>query len=131
MKNVKRVNITRRYSKAFKKERVAEYERKEFTVRQLSRMYGFSPQSMYNWIYKYSKYSEQNIQIVEHKQSSSEKLKKVVKENKKLKEKLGEKQIELDYLHKLIEVAEEDYGMNIKKNSDMPHSDGSEKTNSK
>ena len=131
MKNVKRVNSTRRYSKAFKKARVAEYERGEFTVQQLSRMYGFSHQSMYNWIYKYSRFSEQNIQVVEHKQSSSEKLKAALQENKKLKEKLGEKQIQLDYLNKLIEVAEEDYGMDIKKNSDTPHSDGSEKTNNK
>lgn len=131
MKKVKRVNITRRYSKSFKKARVAEYERGEFTVQQLSRMYGFSHQSMYNWIYKYSRFSEQNIQVVEHKQSSSEKLKEVIKENKELKEKLGEKQIMIDYLEQLIKVAEEDYGMDIKKNADTPHSDGSDKTHSK
>lgn len=131
MKKVKRVNITRRYSKAFKKARVAEYERGEFTVQQLSRMYGFSHQSMYNWIYKYSRYSEQNIQVVEHKQSSSEKLKEALKENKKLKEKLGEKQIKIDYLEKLIELTEEDYGIEVKKNEDTPHSGGSENTDSK
>jgi len=131
MNKVKRIKITRRYSKAFKKARVAEYERAEFTVKQLSRMYGFSQQSMYNWIYKYSKFSEKNIQIVEHKQSSSEKLKAVIKENKKLKEKLGEKQIMIDYLEQLIEVAKEDYGMDIKKNVDTPHSHDSDKTQSK
>ena len=131
MKKVKRIKITRRYSKAFKKERVGEYERGEFTILQLSRMYGFSQQSMYNWVYKYSRFSEKNVQIVEHKQSSSEKLKALIKENKKLKEKVGEKQIMIDYLEQLIEVAKQDYGMDIKKNVDTPHSNDLDKTQSK
>jgi len=40
---------------------------------------------------------------------------------------LGRKQLEIDYLNKLIEIAGEDMGIDLKKSIGMPALDGSEK----
>ena len=39
-----------------------------------------------------------------------------------------EKQLNIDFLEKMMEIAKEQYGIDIKKNSDIPPSAGSEKT---
>lgn len=44
---------------------------------------------------------------------------------------LGRKQIELDYLNKLIEIAGQDLGVDLKKNISTPASVGIGKTNKK
>ena len=128
MKNVKRLNRRRRFSEEFKKARVQEFETGEFSVRQLSRLYGIHFQSLYNWIYKYSKYNEKNVVVVESKHSSSEKLKLLESRIKELEQAVGRKQLKIDYLEKMIELASEEMGVDIKKNSDTPHLNGSQQT---
>ena len=131
MKNVKRLNYRRRFSEEFKKARVQEFESGEFSVRQLSRLYGIHFQSLYNWIYKYSTYNEKNVVVVESKHSSSEKLKLLESRIKELEQAVGRKQLRIDYLEKMIELASGELGMDIKKNSDTPHLSGSQKIEKK
>ena len=128
MKKVKRIHLKTKFSEEFKLLRVKEYERGEFTVLQLSKMYDISFQNIYKWIYKYSKLNKQNVIVVESKNSSSEKLKEYLKRIEELECLVGQKQIRLEYLEKLIEIADEEYQIDIKKNSDTTQSIGSVKT---
>jgi len=116
------VRKLKRYSESFKKSRVREYDSGEFTALELSRLYGFTQSCLYKWIGKYSKLARNKILIVEEKQSASIKLAEYEKRIKDLEASLGRKQIKLDYLEKLIDIAEEDLGVNIKKNSDTQQS---------
>lgn len=127
MKEVKLVRPRRKFSKEFKKQRVKEYEAGEFTALQLSRMFGLHVQTIYNWIYKYSKFNEKKIIVVEGKHSGTEKLKKYEQRIKELEQAVGQKQLLIEYLEKMIEIAKEDYGIDIKKNSDTQHLNGSQK----
>ena len=131
MKSVKRIQLKRKFSEEFKLLRVKEYERGEFTVLQLSKMYEICFQNIYQWIYKYSKLNKQNVIVVESKNSSSEKLKDYLNRIKELERMVGQKQIKIEYLEKLIEIADNEYQIDIKKKSDTPQSIGFVKTEKK
>lgn len=121
----------KRYSKSFKQARVQEYDSGEFTTLELSRLYGFTQSIMYVWINKYSKLAKNKILIVEEKDSASKKLAEYEKRILELEALVGRKQIKVDFLEKLIDIAEENLGVNIKKNSCTQHSDTSQKTGDK
>ncbi len=125
-----RVNLTeirklRRYSEEFKKELVGLFESGRFSVLQLEKLYGASDASIYRWIYKYSTFNEQGYRVVEMKQSSSNKLKELEQQVKELERLIGQKQIKIDYLEKMIDIAKEEFDIDIKKNSDTLQSGGS------
>lgn len=117
----------RAFSEEFKKELVRLYESGRFSVTQLDRLYGVPYQSIYNWIYKYSTFNEKGARIVEMKQSSTNKVKALEQKVKDLERLLGQKQIKIDFLEEMIDVAKEELNIDIKKKSSTPPSGGSEK----
>ncbi|NJW54235.1 transposase [Salinimicrobium oceani] len=129
--NFKLLKKHRRYSDEFKRQIVADYESGEFSVRQLERLHGVSDQSIYNWIYKFSTFNEKGFRVVEMKDSSSKKLQELEAKNKELEAALGRKQIQLDYLEKMIELAKSELDIDIKKNYSTPQSTGSGNTKKK
>lgn len=120
--NVKLIRKRRRFSTEFKKELVDEFESGKFSVHQLSRLYKIHPQVIYDWIYKFSKFNEKGYRVMEKQESSMEKISQMEKRIKELEAALGRKQIQLDFTNKMIELAEEEYGIDIKKNSDTQQS---------
>jgi predicted RNase H-like nuclease (RuvC/YqgF family) len=60
--------------------------------------------------------------------SSTQKLKDLEKKVKELERIVGQKQIKIDYLEKMIDLAKEELKVDIKKNFDTPPSSGSGKT---
>lgn len=124
MKRVKRLRVKRRYSEEFKRARVKEYESGEFTVIELGKLYSISHQIIYRWIYKFSKLNKRNVVIVESKNSSTKKLKDYQKRIDELERIVGQKQLKIDYLEKLFELAEKDLGFDLKKNTELLPSDG-------
>ena len=116
MKKVHKINARRKFSEEFKKSRVKEFELGQFTVSQLSRMFKVQNQVLYRWIYKYSNYNTKKCIVVEEKDSSSQKLKSFEKRVAELERMLGQKQIRIDFLEKMIDIAKEDYEIDIKKN---------------
>lgn len=125
--NVRMVKKYRRYSEDFKRQLVTEFESGKFSIKELGNLHGIRLQLIYTWIYKYSNFNDKGYRIVEHKHSTSKKLKQLQAENQQLKAKVGEKQILIEYLEKLIEVAGEDLNIDIKKNFDTPRSGSSSK----
>jgi len=124
MKKVKRVRVNRRYSEEFKRSRVKDYESGEFTVLELGKLYSISPPIIYRWIYKFSKLNKKSVVIVESKNSSTKKLKDYQKRIDELERIVGQKQLKIDYLEKLFELAENDLGFDLKKNTESLPSDG-------
>ena len=114
--NLKEIKKHRRYSTDFKKELVSLFESGKYSVVQLEKLYGISNPTIYRWIYKYSTFNEKGIRIVEMKKSSSKKLKELEQKVKELERAVGQKQIKIEYLEKLIDIAEDDFDIDIKKN---------------
>lgn len=129
--NVRSIRKTRKYSIEFKKRIVADFENGKFSVLQLEKLHGVSEQSIYRWIYKFSTFSEKGFRIVEMKDSSNKKMKELEARVKELESAVGRKQIKIDYLEKMMEIAKDELDIDIKKNFGTPQSTGSGKTNKK
>lgn len=129
--NVRSIRKTRTYSIEFKKRIVADFENGKFSVLQLEKLHGVSEQSIYRWIYKFSTFSEKGFRIVEMKDSSNKKMKELEARVKELERTVGRKQIMIDYLEKMMEIAKDELDIDIKKNFGTPQSTGSGKTNKK
>lgn len=125
LKTGKRVKRKRVYSEDFKLQIVKEYESGNYTVKELVRLYDLVEQTIYKWIYRYSTYNKKSIQIVEMKDSNTQKLKDLEEKVKDLQEAVGKKQMNIDYLEKMIDLAKEHYDIDLKKNSNIPLSGGS------
>jgi len=123
--NVKLIQKQRKYSEDFKRSIVQDFESGKFSVVQLERLHNISNQSIYNWIYKFSHSNEHGQRIVEMKDSSTQKLKALEQRVKELEQVVGRKQIEIDYLEKMIDIAKEELQIDIKKNFSTPQSNGS------
>lgn len=121
----------RLFSESFKKARVKEYEHGEYTVSELSRLYSIQEAVIYRWIHKYSSYNRKNVILVEMKDSSTKKLKDYEDRIAQLERALGQKQLQVDFLEKMIDLAEEAHNISIKKNSNTPQSIGFGKTSKK
>ncbi len=129
--NVKLISKQRKYSEEFKKSIVNDFESGKFSVPQLERLHKLSKGSIYNWIYKYSRSNERGQRIIEMKDSSTQKLKALEQRIKELEQTVGKKQIQIDYLEKMIDIAKTELDIDIKKNSNTPQSSGSSGTKRK
>lgn len=115
----------RRFSESIKRQAVHDIENGKASVKQVSQELGSSEQSVYRWIYQYSRYLAKNkIMVVEDK-SESYRTKELEKRLREAEAALGRKQMEIDFLNKLIEFANEEYKTDIKKNLSKGPSHGS------
>lgn len=112
---------------------IKEVESKTHTVLQASRLYQVSCKTIYEWLSKYSTYYQKSVVKVVELESEYQKRLALETELNDYKCLLGSKQAEIEYLKKLIEIAEGEYQIDIKKNSNCVPSYGFSitKTNSK
>ena len=115
----------RYFSEDFRVARVREIERGTATVSEVSKAYGVSGTAVYNWIYQYSTQRKQGIRQVVEAKSATQKVLRLKEEVKDLHARLGEKQLRIEFLEKLIEMASEQYGIDLKKSSGTRPSFGS------
>lgn len=114
--NLRVICKQRFYSVEFKKGIVASFEKGEFSVRQLEKLYGIANSTIYKWIYEFSLFNEKGCRIVEMKSSNQEKLKELLDRVKELEQMVGQKQMSIEYLEKMIELAKTELDIDIKKN---------------
>lgn len=129
--NVKIIQKKRLYSEEFKREIVSLFEKGNYSVLQISSLYGISTPVIYRWIYKFSIFSKQGQRIVEMKASNTNKVKELEAKVRELERIVGQKQIQVDFYSKLIEIASEELDYDIIKNSNTPQSTGSAKKKDK
>ena len=128
LKNGKRITKQRRFSEDFKLKIVKEYESGKSSVLELEKIYDISNSMIYNWIYKYSNYNKKSIQVVEMKNSQAFKIKQMEARIKELERAVGQKQMNIDFLEKMIDLAKEQFKIDIKKNFGTQPSGGSKIT---
>ncbi|MDW5288526.1 transposase [Formosa sp. PL04] len=129
--NIKQLKKRRIYSEEFKRELVKDFESGQFSVPQLEKLHGISNSTIYNWIYKFSNFNEKGARVVEMKDSSKQKMEILEARLKELEAIVGRKQIKIDYLEKMIDLAQDEFNIEIKKNSNTPQSAGSKSTKQK
>jgi len=125
--NIRKIKKVRKYADDFKRRLVAEYESGGYSVYELERLYGVTNRTIYNWIYKYSTFNKKGYRVVEHKQSSGKKVKDLENRIKELESVIGRKQIKIDLLETMIDVAKDELDIDIKKKYSTLQSSDSEK----
>lgn len=112
------LNIRQRriFSEEFKREKVQELTSKLYSVGSFCKLWGVNKQTVYNWIYKYSPDYKKGTTMVIQKESESFRTNELLVQVAELQRCLGQKQMQLDYLEKLVELASKEYNVDIKKN---------------
>ena len=103
------------FSEGLKRKLVSEIENCDLSVKEVSLIYKVSPVSVYRWLDTYSTiYQKKSVIVVEEK-SEGKKRKLLELQIKELQRALGEKQMRVDYLEKLLELHKESTGEDIEK----------------
>ena len=121
--------IRRTFSEEFRRKKVWEIEHKLATVSQVSREYDVARNAVYYWLRKYSKRYQPAVKLVLQMESEQEKTKRLQERIAELERALGRKQMEVDYLNKLIELEGKRLGEDLKKKAGLPPSNGSGQIN--
>jgi len=115
----------RSFSEELKRKKVAEIEQGLSRVAEICKQYQVSQTAVYKWLRLYgSNHSKPERLIMESKSDTQEllRLKQRIAELERL---VGQKQIQLEFKDKMIEIAEQMYGVDIKKKLSTPPSDTS------
>ena len=87
-----------------------------------------STTAIYKWMAKYSLTYQRQHRIIVEKKSHQNKVKELERQLKELQAALGRKQMQVDYLEKLIDITESEQGLDIRKKGVQPPLSGSEST---
>lgn len=113
----------RYFSTEFKKKKIRELEQNLTSVAEIVKEYEVSRSSVYEWIYKFSTMRKRTVKQVVEPLSDTRKMQALKDQIKYLERSLGQKQLLIDFQAKVIELAEEEYKVDIKKKfGDSPYS---------
>lgn len=109
------LKAVRTFSEEFKRRKVQEVEAGITKVSEISKAYNVTRTAVYKWIFKYSKSMKKKERLIVEAESDTQKINSLKKRIADLERALGQKQIQLDFKEKMIELAEEMYQVDIKK----------------
>ncbi len=118
----------RYFSVSFKQSKVRELEQRITTVREICRTYEVSKTAVYKWLDKYSVNRQKGVRLIVEELSDTRKIEVLKQRIAELERLVGQKQIQLEFKDKMIELAEEQYQVDIKKKFGSLPSAGSGKT---
>lgn len=121
-------HIRRRFSEDLKRQLVGEIDQGKMRVSAIAHEYSVSKNAVYQWLAKYSIHYRRETLVVMEKKSTESKLKALRTQVADLERKVGQKQLLVDYLEKVIEIAGTDLGVDLKKKSGLQSSNGSGRT---
>lgn len=124
----RQLRAVRYFSEEFRIQKVKEIEQNQISVSELSRLYNVSSAAVYKWVHKYSLHLKKGIIQVIEMESESKKTKLLQERLAELERIVGQKQLQIDYLEKIIELGSEEIGIDIKKKFSTVPSNGSAKT---
>jgi len=105
----------RSFSSGFKSAKVREIEQGKTKVSDICKQYEVSATNVYRWLDKFGKMKKQKIKMVVEAESDTHQLLLMKQKIAELERIIGQKQVLLDFKDKMIEIAEETYGVDIKK----------------
>jgi len=118
----------RYFSDEFKRQRVSDIERKLITIAEVCRQYQVSRTAVSKWLYKFSTMKKKKEKMVYESDSDTAKLKQMQERIKELERAVGQKQLKIDFLEKMIEITEQDLKIDIKKKASTKLSNGLDQT---
>lgn len=107
------------FSDKLKKKIVQDIEKGRVNVLGASREYAVSVATVYKWLKKISTHLHPSTTLVMQMDSEQYRSKELETKVIELEAALGRKQMEIDYLNKLIEIAGKDLDIDLKKNTSM------------
>jgi transposase-like protein len=113
---IKPLRVKRIFSEELKRKIVKELESGTTRLCDLCRAYSVSGQTIYNWVDKYSLYLKRGEQVVVESKSETQRVLELSKRTAELEQLVGRKQIAIEYLERLIEMANKELGVDLKKN---------------
>ena len=114
------------FSDTFKRQKIKELDQNLTTIMEISKDYEVSRTAVYNWVYKYSERYTKDVNQVVQLQSEQQKTRHFKTRIAELERIIGQKQMTIDFLEKMIEIGEKEFGINIKKKFSSHHLLGSE-----
>ena len=113
--NKLKIRKQRYFSDAFKRTKVEELVTKQVTIGDLCKLYGVNSSTVYRWLYKYSPHHSKGTNQVVEMESEAAKTFALRQRVAELEQVIGRKQLTIDFLEKLIELASQDVGYDLKK----------------
>jgi transposase len=105
----------RRFSENFRKDKVRELEIGLVTISDLCKQYQVSDMTVRRWLIKFSSMKEKKERLIVESQSDTIQLLDLKKKVAELERVVGQKQLLIDFQLKMIELAEDEYRIDIKK----------------
>jgi transposase-like protein len=105
----------RHFSDSFKIQKVRELETGKTKVSELCKQYEVAPANVYRWLNKFGTMKDKKERLIVESVSDTKQLLELKKKVAELEQIIGQKQIIIDFKDKMIDLAEEAYGVDIKK----------------
>jgi len=103
------------FSEEFKIKKVREIEQKITTIAEVSRQYEVLANSVSKWLNKYGNNHMKEVRVIVESESDTRKLIELKAKIAELERIIGQKQVLIDFKDKMIDLAEDVYGVDIKK----------------
>ncbi|MFN2429926.1 MAG: transposase [Cryomorphaceae bacterium] len=121
----------RHFSDAIKIQKVREVESGQTKISEIVTEYEVSPTTIYRWMSKFGTMKKKPERLIVEADSDTAKLLELKKKVAELERTIGQKQILIDFKDKMIELAEEHYKIDIKKNFSTQRSSSTGNTGKK
>jgi transposase-like protein len=105
------------FSKELKKKLVEDIELKKIKVRDVVNLYRVSGTSVYKWLKEYSSLMKPGVKMVMESDSKETKIDKLLGRIAELERTVGKKQLEIEFLNKVIDICSDELGYDVKKKS--------------
>lgn len=108
----------RTFSESFKRKKVFEIESKQCRISDICKQYRVSYPAVRKWVEKYGTMKSKEEHLIVESESDTKKLLSQEKRIAELEQVIGQKQLVIDFLQKMIDITEEEYHIDIKKKLD-------------
>ena len=105
----------RTFSDEFKRKKVAEIDQKISTVSEVAKQYDVRLGNVEKWVKKFTTNPMHGVRVVVESESDTRKLIELRAKIADLERIIGQKQVQIEFKDKMIELAEETYQVDIKK----------------
>jgi len=112
------------FSEELKKKAVRDLVNRRSSIKSLMAEHQISANTVYRWLYQYSPQHEQKCTLVVQMKSEAAKNNELQQRIGELERIVGQKQLEIDFLNKLLELGSAELGFDLKKSFSSPPSNG-------
>lgn len=105
----------RTFSEEFKRKKVREIEQKIATIADVSREYEVRASNVSKWLTRYSTNRMKAVRTIVESESDTRKIFDQQQKIAELERIIGQKQLLIDFQAKMMELTEQEYGIDIKK----------------